>query len=337
MTARVTDRQFNQRFIDQIAIKRDALAAASNQMSSGKRVTKGSDDPVRSGTIVQLNRVVQNIDSYQERIATARGYLESEEGALNSAQTIVLRAKEIASTGANEVVSSEDRKNMATEVFQLRDALVKVANTSYRGIYVFGGADNGDEPVDQTTPYTNPATGEASLRYVFDKEAGYDVERSVTINEGVNGGEKVRINTSGPKVFENALYALDRLGRALDGYRTEPEDLSGPPTGLGAAFNFPTDYGEQTQDIQESIDLIENARSVDLAGELTSVGSRLGRMDQVNSLLDSVKVNTETARSGIENVDIFEAASNFTALQTSLQALLASSAQINNMSLMNYL
>ena len=61
------------------------------------------------------------------------------------------------------------------------------------------------------------------------------------------------------------------------------------------------------------------------------------RQTQVTAVLESLKINTDAARASIQDADPFESASQYANLQSSLQALLASGAQINNLSLLNYL
>lgn len=334
MISRVTNVQVNNAFVQQIFEQRAALEQARQQVSTGYKVTHPSDDPARAGTITQAQLTSQRVERHIQRVASATGLLETQESALNQGETIMLRIKEIAVAAANESVSAAGRATMAQEVFQLRESLVSIANSQYRGVYIWGGADDNDPPFDAAT-YAVPASASdpAHVRYIYDAEAGTDLSRSIQITDT----ESVQLTTPGDDVWANAISATERLGRALEGYRTDPEDLSTLPTGTGNAFNLPNEYSQQTVAIRAAIDDIENARSNDITNERTSIGSRINRVQRASTVLGEIKINTETARAAIQDVDVFEAASKFSSLQLSLQGLLASGAQINNLSLLNYL
>jgi len=344
MPGRVTNLTSTDKLIQQIFDKKAALERVRNDIASGVRIPVASEDPGKSGTILNLQATVGRIDRHKERIAYAQGILEQQEATLSSADDIMVRAKEIATEGANESLSWQDRKLLADEVFQLRSQLVSLGNTTYQGRYIYGGGADGNPPftkstttggVTTNTTYTIPATvsDPAHDRYVYnaDNEAGSLITRDVPITDD----DSIRINTAGSTVFTNSIAALERLGRSLAGYRTGL--TAGLPDGTGTAYVQPTDYPEQTHDIQTAIDAIESARTSDIISERSSVGARINRLERVSDILDSLRASTETSRSALQDTDDFDAAATFSSLQTSLQALLASGAQINNLSLLNYI
>ncbi len=346
MVNRITNSQVTQTFIDQMFRTRAQLEDTRGELTTGLKVSDPSDDPGRAGTIASLLSTLQQIDGHQQRIGTSLDMLGIQENALTSANEIVVRAKEIAAQAANSSVSPEVRRTMAEEVFQLRDALVSLANTRYQGMYVYGGLDDDDPPVDANSSfYTNPPAASpapaAKIHYSFDAASsnpGQDQTRSVQISNT----DSIRINTPGQQVFGDAINNLERLGRALAGYQTNLVDSDGDtevddPDGTGAAYTFPADAAQQLSDIQATIDAIENARANDLEPEISSIGARSARLQQAQTILASLKETTEQARSRIQDADFAESASKFANLQTALQALLASGAKINNLSLLDYL
>jgi flagellin-like hook-associated protein FlgL len=159
---------------------------------------------------------------------------------------LLVRAKEIAQQGANEALSPSARAFLAEEVFQIRDQVVGLANSSYQGRYVYGGADDDDPPFDAGI-YNEPITGPASIKYDFDAEIGTSQERSIKLTDDVS----ITINTPGDRVFGTTIEALERLGRSLSGYATTPD--SGITDGGGVGYVFPADYKIQTADIKKAI------------------------------------------------------------------------------------
>ena len=338
MSFRTTNIQQVNNFVEQIFSQMRELSKTRNEVSSGIKVSLASDDPGRAGTITKFQATLQRLERHGDRIGTSLSILETQESTLDSIQNIILRVREIGAGAANETIPASVRKTLSREVFQLRDQLVGLMNTRSQGSYIYGGADDDDPPVDLADPvtggYNPPGDGVSpeSMRYIFDDEEGTSVTKSVQITDS----DTVRLNTYGGDVFKNALAAVERIGRSLAGYRTEPA-APALPDGTGDAYVQPDEYSEQTRDIIECLDLLDNASKNEIELERTSVGSRTNRLYQARDVLDLVKLNTEKARGTIQDADIFEAASRLSSLETSFQALLASGARINDLTILNFL
>ncbi|NMC61926.1 MAG: hypothetical protein GYA55_02030, partial [SAR324 cluster bacterium] len=237
----------------------------------------------------------------------------------------------------NESNSATNRAQLAEEIFQIRDHMVNLANSTYQGKYIWGGLDDDTPPYSDAatwTPdsgYTNPTTGEAHERWVFNSDPAALLSKMVKISDDVS----VTVNTPGNKVFDNAIQALERLGRALSGYRTEP--AAGAPDGSGDPYTFPDDYSEQTEDITECIDLLKNARAVDILPEQVDVAGRMRRLQTAESLIDLSKTSGQEVLDRLQNTDMFKAGSEFSAAQTALQAALLVNSRVLNQSILNYI
>jgi flagellar hook-associated protein 3 FlgL len=334
MANRVSTAYSNQVFVSQIAERRKSLEIVRQKISSGLEVSLPSDDPGRAGNITQLQSTIQRLDRHKDRITQLQGYLDHQEGVLTNSTDILNRAKEIAAQAANETTSPAVRAQLAGEVFELRDALVEIANTKYLGRYVYGGQRDDTQPyIQSTTPYTVPATvtDPARLRYVLDSVPGRTTTRTVQISDD----DTVQVN-SDPTIFSSGISGLERLGRALAGYRSDPEDFSTLPTGAGVQMIFPTDQVLQTNQILQSLDALESSRT-GIQTELSNVGARSNRMSQAIDFIGTIRYNAETSRAGLQDADPIEAASQFQSLQTSLEGVLASGARIGNISLLDFL
>lgn len=333
MATRISNLETTTVFIEQMYRQRVDLERSRQQISSGLRLEMPSDDPTRTSTVSQLQNTVLRLERHKERIAFSTNVLSQQDALLQAAGDIMVRAKEIASLAANETLAPELRAAMADEVFGLRDTLVGLANTKVDGVYIYGGADDDDPPFDALT-YTVPAdpTLSEATRYVFDGEAGTEIQRRVKVGDS----EEVQITTSGETVFAESIGALERLGRCLKGYDTTLDGTTGLPDGGGNAYNFPADYRSQTNSLARLIDASEAGR-VNIEQERSSVGGRMNRLEQISQTIETVKAQAQESRSLIQDIDIFEAASTMANLQIGLEALLASGAQINNLSLLNFL
>jgi len=333
---RITDAQILRNSLTFIEQNKENLARYQNEVSTGIRVAAPGDDQSVAATIAQLQSAHERYDGHEKRVSSLEGELTFQEGILSQAAEIFVRARELATQGANESLGYEERALLKDEVFQLRDHLVSLANSKYLGKYVFGGTDNDDPPFDAAT-YTVPASGPEAQRYVYDSDPGFDQTRDVYITDDL----QVTVNTPGNLIFADGIGALERLGRALAGYRTGPNDAQGVPNGLpdgtGTAFTFPADYAEQTQDILETLDLIEDARDNDIITEQSSVAGRLKRLESAGELLGSLKTGVSEVLGRLQAADVLTSASLLTQAKTALEASLTVSARLLNLNILDYI
>lgn len=326
---RVTETQLLRDNILNINRRRDQIYRLNREIDTGLKVQEPSDSSV-SATIEEYRRTLDKLATFQNRTASVKSFLTYQDDNLSQVGDILNRAREIAAQAANETNSAETRAQMAEEVFQIRDHLVSLANAKYQNKYIWGGAQDTDPPYDPQT-YTNPATGGASQRYVWDNLAGRNISRTINISENLTIG----VDTQGNQVFDNAIQGLERLGRALAGYETLP--ASGAPDGTGNAYTFPTDYSRQTQDIQAAIDLLDQARTNDIEPQRVELGGKLRRIETAEALLELTETNAQEALDKLQNADIAESASALTQAQTVLQASLTVTARVMNMSILDFL
>jgi len=302
---------------------------AAKEVSSGKRVFTPSDS-VNYPQIVAHEAKLQDISSFKSRIESLRGYFAFVEENLAQANNVLVRAKEIAVQAANETLDPAARERLSHEVFALRDHLVRLANSTYQGQYIWGGADSDDPPFDALT-YTVPASGPASQRYVFDAEPGTNVFNKVKVSYDF----EVTVGAHGGDTFSRAIGALERLGRALAGYSTNPP--TGLPNGTGSAYSFPADYPLQTQAIRQAIDLLEEARANDIGNQRTIVGSKMTRLDIAEKLITMDKDASLEFLAKERDSDIAEAATRLTRSDQLLQASYQVLARISRLSLIDFI
>lgn len=326
---RISDIQMSRSLVHNILSSREDVNRFGQEISTGYKVAEPGDSNV-AGTVAQFRETVQRIEGYGQRISTVQGLLTFQDDTLSSANNVLVRAKEIAAQAANETNGVTERQQMAAEVWALRDQLVSLANSKYQGRYVYGGADDDDPPYDAAS-YTNPSTGSANQRYYFDNESGTALTRTVKITDDI----EITVNTPGNAVFDEGIQALERLGRALEGFDTLP--TSGAPSGAGNAFTFPQDYSLQTDAIQNAITLIDTARETDIMPERVTLGGKLKRLETAQSLLELSKVSAQEVLSRLQDADLATSGSNLSLAQTALQASLTVTSRVLNLSILDYI
>ncbi len=311
---RISENQLARTLLVDIARNREQYARFSQELATGYKVVDPGDSRF-SGTIAQYRETLDRLAGHKRRAESVTGVLAFQDNALAQANEILVRANELATQGANETIGVAVRAQMAEEVFELRNHLVSLANSQYQGRYVFAGVDDDDAPFGAST-YTNPATGAASERWVYDDttvEVGNARTRSVNITDDL----QIAVAKPGDALFSNALAGLERLGRALAGFQTLPS--TGLPDGTGAAFNLPTELSLQTQEIQGSIDFIKQARERDIIPERVSVGAGLRRLQTALSLIDLTQTDATEALSKLQDADIAASGTGLQQAQTALE------------------
>jgi flagellar hook-associated protein 3 FlgL len=292
---RISEIQAQRQLVAKTVENKRRVGKFANQVASGVKAALPSDT-VDGGTIARYKQTLDKIDSYTTTIQRTKSLMTFQDDVLSQANDLLVRAKEIAQQGANESVNAVARTHLAEEVYQIRDHMVSLANSTYQGRFVFGGTDDDDPPYDETT-FTTPASGEASRRFVFDGELGTATARTLAVTDDLT----ISITTPADEVFGTAIEALQRLGRALGGFTTTP--ASGAPDGGGAAYSFPADYKTQSADILNSINLLNQARDTDILPERVSVGGRLRRLETGESLLALTKNSALEVLSRIQDAD----------------------------------
>lgn len=329
---RITESQLARNLTHWSERHRQTISTLNDSISSGIKVTNPGDSSL-AGTISLFRQNLDKVDGFKNSITQVKGSLAFQENVMNKVNELLIRAKEIATQGANETLSPTNRAQLAEEIFQLRDHLVSLGNSTYQGKYIFGGTDDDDPPFDPAT-YTNPSSGDASVRYVYDTDpgsTGSGATRTVRLTDDLS----IVTNTPGGQLFNNGIYALERLGRALAGYDTLP--ASGAPDGTGTAYTFPADFGNQTLAIRGAIDLIDSSRQGDIMPERVDIAGRQRRIETAESLLSLLKTSSQEALDKLQNTDIMEAATNLSQAQTALQASYTVSTQVLRLTILDYI
>ncbi len=183
---RVSNDTLRSSFLAALESAQRRLIDTQEKVSSGKRVNKPSDDPVAAARIAHLDASLSRLDQYKSNSDFGRNQLGLEESSLNSVLDNLQRVRELALQANNATTSDSDRRDIAAEVSQAKDALLALANiTDVDGRHLFGGY------VEQATPFTRSTGGAV----VYNGDQG---QRTLQISDS----RFVAINDSGSDVFQ---------------------------------------------------------------------------------------------------------------------------------------
>ena len=138
--------------IDTLTRRQAAIASLQEQLSSGKRVARASDDPTAAARAERATAAVGRADTSQRAVEASRVAMTQTESALGDASSLLQRARELVVSAGNPSYSDSDRKSIADELQSLRDQLLSTANQSDgAGTYLFGGQGATEKPFIDTT------------------------------------------------------------------------------------------------------------------------------------------------------------------------------------------
>ncbi|MGE5390240.1 MAG: flagellar hook-associated protein FlgL [Deltaproteobacteria bacterium] len=118
------------------------------QISSGKTISKPSDNPAGTVKSLRLRTSLMEGEQYLDNINEALSFMQTSDGALNDVDEIMqaIRQKTVqASTGTND----PDAFNaIAKEIKELQDQLKIIANATYGSKYIFAGTNVTEVPYE---------------------------------------------------------------------------------------------------------------------------------------------------------------------------------------------
>ncbi len=284
-----------------LAIQRTTadMLTRQREVSTGRRVSKPSDDPsasafviVESGAVAQTERFEGSGDSAEARLTVMDALLDDVLRKLTSAQTSILSARGVSGTPAT-------RSAVALELAGLRDSVLEDVNTSFQGTYVFGGATGTTVPYTKTAPGTvGPYAG--STRAVM---AEIDRGRFVTI---AADGSAITQGTDAQDVFAVFADAITAV-------------LAGDEAGISAAVDGLTRAFDRTTAAQSGV-----------GTDLRSIGEQRVR-------LSGARIASETEIAKLRDADLAESITGMQRAEQAYQAALGVAARGTQLSLFDYL
>lgn len=126
--------------IDTLQRRQTDLTDAQMQMTSGKRVSKPSDDPAAMARAERALNEESRGEAMQRAIAASRNAMTLTESALGDAVDLTQTAREALVKAGNGTYTASERTALATQLRQLRAQFLSVANQGDgNGSYLFGG------------------------------------------------------------------------------------------------------------------------------------------------------------------------------------------------------
>ena len=150
MVARVTSQAQQTNSLKNIFRITENLFKTQQEIASGKRINKPSDDPAGLRDALSLRTSIARSNQFVRNVDNNRIYLQSGESALASVNTNLVRAKELAVQAMGGLATAESRGYAVTEFNQLISSTFESANIKVKNQFVFAGTAFRTQPFDQS-------------------------------------------------------------------------------------------------------------------------------------------------------------------------------------------
>ncbi|MEP6572295.1 MAG: flagellar hook-associated protein FlgL [Gemmatimonadota bacterium] len=288
---RISNSLIQQRTLRDLQRNLQAMTTVQQQISSGKRFERISEDPLGGTQVMGVDQALKGIAQYRRNSSTARARNDTEESVLNQVTDLLTRSKELALQEGTATATTATHQAAAAEVDSIIQQVIALGNTQIGTEHIFGGNQTGATPFDPTGTYL-----------------GDDGVRQAEVGQGY----LLQTNHTGRQLLVNSgvLQSLQDLKTQLTSGTTS--SIGSTASGIDAAF-------QQTQVL------------------LADTGARTRQIDSAMQNSDALESNLTIRKSGIQDMAIDQATTQFVGLQTTLQAALLSAQRVLNTSLTDYL
>lgn len=188
----VSTKLLNQQQISQFGKLNSNIADIQERISTGKNILRASDDPVAAANLSVAKEQSLLLSQFQRNIDYAESRLNMTDQTLQESINVLLRINELTAMAGNGALDSEGHLAISTEMKQLKEVLLGLANTTdARGIGIFSGYNAMSKPFEMA--------GDGSVNYLGDRgQSHLQISENMTVATNIDGGSAfMRINTDG--------------------------------------------------------------------------------------------------------------------------------------------
>lgn len=318
---RVSTANTYDRALFNIQQRQSQLGTSQDQLSSGKRVLRASDDAVAATLSERAQNRLSRTEADLRGLEASRRSIAQAESTLGDVSDLYGRIKELVVQAGDGVLKDNDKKSIALELSGIREQLVGLANQKdTAGSPLFAGlgtaSATGDAFVESMfpAPLPSPIYGPDGREVKWTGMDGQYAATPTTLPAALDGSLIFGKDTT--NVWETLDHAIFSLG--------------GGPTGVAlTGADLTTELAAIHRDMDVHQDNLLAARG--------KLGDWLNRADTMESVFSDRAVAYEKENSELVDLDMVAGISNFQKNQTAYQAALQSYAQVQKMSMFDYM
>ncbi|MBA2175562.1 flagellar hook-associated protein FlgL [Halobacillus locisalis] len=298
---RVTQGMLSNNMLRNLSKSYESMATYQEQLSTGKKISRPSDDPVVAMNGINYRTELNQIEQFQRNIGEVYNWMDNSDAALDKANESLQRVRELAVQASNGTNSPQERESIAKEIKQIKDHIEDIANTKVNNKYLFNGTNTTSEPVDL--------------------ENGKLSENSQAVNIEVSKGIQLKANVNAVKVFGSEN--VDGNGSQLfDTLSSLVGDLENPDTG-------DKDLSKYIQSIDDHANRIVDERA--------DLGARMNRRDLVEDRLGTQEIIANRVLSNNEDAEMEKVITDLKTQESVHRAAMGVGARVIQPTLMDFL
>jgi len=297
---RVTEKNRIQMPNTRIKDLRERNGQVQEQVSTGRRVNRPSDDPLAALRISTFQTTERQVEQFDRNLTRGDAFLQQADGALAEALDTVNRIRELTIQSISAALTQQDANDIATEITSLRDHLVTLSNTRVSDHYIFAGF-----------LYDQPAYTAAGM---FQGDAN---QQTLEIGDR----QWVPITIPGGSAFGDGTAATQDVFATIQNVITEV-----PIRNVVGFANIETELAN-----------LELAQA-QLIEARSQVGVRMSQFNAAKNVNVFLKERVPAQRSDIQDTDMTAAIAELQLVDTALQTTLAAAGRtINGPTLLDFL
>lgn len=346
--ARITNKMMTNKYLYNMRNNLSRMTTYQNQLSTGKKITRPSDNPFVSRRNRQMENEISENTQYNTNINYGANYLTTTDTALAQAGNVLSRIKELMVKAGDGSYSQEQIATINKEVKEKTKELGQILNTTFDGSYIFGGTKSTTKPVtwdengniayadDEGKGFGNADFTGATLTDTtkITKEKG-KIEKNLNIE--ISQGVTIQYSKTAVDILEftdpktgNAVNVMETLSETLKNLSSLSQDNETPGGGLPTktdAYNYIHNEGLSKMDA-----IIQN-----LLTNRSEVGTLQNRMTSAQQTNEDQNYNMTDILSNSEDIDFTETTMNFYVAQTVYTAALQTSSKVLMNTIMDYI
>ncbi|QDV65330.1 flagellin N-terminal helical domain-containing protein [Crateriforma conspicua] len=138
-TTRTSTPLATQRLLFQLNADQVELQRTYDQLSTGRRVLRVSDDPASAGRALVLQRGIDRTDQLQRNAQATEAFYQSTDDALARIDDALIQARGVAVEAAQNVLSEDERAALSATVQQALNSVFTAGNVMFRDHQLLGG------------------------------------------------------------------------------------------------------------------------------------------------------------------------------------------------------
>lgn len=329
---RITSGMMKNNYLNGMTTNLNNMQTLNKQLTSGKEISRPSDNPYKVARSMQLNTDINTNKQYNENIKDTINWLNTTDTALGQVTNVIQRVRELMVSSGNASYGSNEQKAISDEINQRIEEVAQILNSNFDGKYVFGGTKTSSKPLGSDI---DGITGNTYLYFVDKSGNKLDLEDTSTYtkNQLEMLGTKMNIEISQGVEMEYNVTAKEVLICKNDnGKQVNLMNLLSNITSNLKSSNSSDRVkvvGENLADIDIVVSNLLKLRA--------EVGAKQNRMDSAQTKNEDENYNMTDILSKTEDIDFTEKTIEFTIAQTVYQASLQICAQVLPKSLLDYL